>query len=157
MRFNMTATALFYQKPTQEPDNKTIFPPANKTDEENQKYTYWDFKEHANIICHTCFRTTYIACGILQFFAIWVGLTRISHHDNMLIMIASFILGFLPFIGALFGIISAHINWSWSFHYCLFVFIIPYFIANAPLFMIALYDFHKDQQHWKSYKKRLQL
>lgn len=153
----MNATAMFYENSVQEVNETIIFPQASKPCENFEDFSYENFKWYTNIFCHTCFRVTYVCCGVLQFFAIWENLIKIFHDDNIIIMLISLISGLLPIIGTVCGIHAAHMHWNWSLSYCIFVFIIPYFVANSPLFMITVIDTHKDRQRWKAMKKKLQL
>ena len=125
-----------------------------KIDESFKKYSYQDFKNHMNIICHSSFRILYVFYGVLQFFATWAGLVKIFHHDNIVIQSASLILGFFPFIGTFSGLYGAYIGWDWSLSYSLFVFITPYFIVNGPILLIAFFDIYKDIKRWEMEKKQ---
>lgn len=119
--------------------------------------SYQDFKTNMNIICHLIFRILYVAYGFFQFFATWAGFVKIFHHDNIIILLTSCILGFFPFIGTLSGLYGAHIGWGWSLSYSLFIFIVPYFIANGPMFLIVFYDIYKDSRRWKMEKEQSRL
>lgn len=119
-----------------------------------KKYSYQDFKAHMNIICHLFFRIFYLCFGVLQFFATWAGLVKVSHYDNIITLLASFVLGFFPFIGPFSGLYGAYIAWGWSLPYSLFVFITPYCIANGPLLLIAFFDIYKDSKRLEKEKKQ---
>lgn len=121
--------------------------------EEIKKYSYQDFKESANIFCYFIFILTYLFLGFFQFFVIWTSLTKILHHDSIMIAIISFLLGFIPIIGTVFGIFAVHFNWGWSFSHALIILVIPYLISNTPLFMITLYDIYTDWKRWQICKK----
>lgn len=118
-----------------------------------KNYTFKEFREHTNILCYFCFNTLYICYGFLQFLAIWTGLTKITHHDNIIIALISFILGFTPFIGPISGLFGAHIGWGWDYLYSLFFFIAPYFLVNTPIYMIILIEVCKDIKRWQENDK----
>lgn len=118
-----------------------------------KKYSYEDFKTHMNIICHLSFKIFYFCYGVLQFFATWAGLVKIFNHDNIIIILASLILGFFPFIGTLSGLYGAYIAWGWGLAYSLFIFISPYFIVHGPLLLIAFFDIYKDSKRLRIKKQ----
>lgn len=120
-------------------------------------YSYQDFKENMQAICHLSFRIFYIFYGILQFLATWVGLVKVFHQDNLIIQLVSAALGFLPLIGTFSGLYGAHIGWGWDLSYSLFVFIIPYFIVNGPILLIAMIDIYKDSRRWKLEKEQSEI
>lgn len=122
---------------------------------EVKKYSYEDFKDHMNSICHTAFKIFYVSYGIFQFFAIWAGFVNVFHHDNIIMLLASLVLGFLPFIGTVFGIYGAQIAWGWDIPYSMFIFIAPYFIANGPLLLIGFFDIYKDCKRWEEEAKNM--
>lgn len=119
-----------------------------------KKYSYQDFKTHMNIICHLSFRIFYFFYGVLQFFATWAGLVKVFNHDNLIVILASFVLGFFPFVGTLSGLYGAHIAWGWSLPYSLLVFIAPYFVAHGPLLLIAFFDIYKDSKRLEMEKTK---
>lgn len=120
-------------------------------DEEIARYSYQDFKEHVNIFGHISFIIIYFCYGFLQFFATWNVLAKVLHHDNIVISLVSLVLGFVPVIGTVFGIIGAHWGWGWHLsHSILIFFVIPYFIVNGPLLMIGFFDIYKDWKRWQS-------
>lgn len=119
-----------------------------------KKYSYLDFKTNMNTICNLVFKISYVCCSLLQFFATWAGLVKIFHNDNIILQLASFVLGFLPLIGTISGLYGAHIGWGWSLSYSLFVFIAPYLIVNSPMFLIAFFEIYKDVKRWKIKKKQ---
>jgi len=120
-----------------------------------KEYSYQDFKENMNIICHAFFRLLYVCYGLLQFFATWAGLVKVFHQDNLIILLTSLVLGFLPFIGTPFGIYGAQIGWGWDLSYSIFIFVAPYFVANGPLLLIAFFDMYKDGNRWKMEEKKI--
>lgn len=120
---------------------------------EIKKYSYQDFKWHLNITCHSLFRITYVLCGAMQAYATWCGLVDVLHRNNIVVLAASIGLGFVPVIGSGFGIYGAHMSWGWSLLHGFVVFIIPYFIVNTPLLMIAFVDMYKDWLRWQAEKR----
>lgn len=120
---------------------------------EIKKYSYQDFKWQLNITCHSLFRITYVLCGAMQAYATWCGLVDVFHRNNIVVLVTSIILGFSPVIGSGFGIYGAYTSWGWSLLHCFVIFIIPYFIVNSPLLMIAFVDMYKDWQRWQTEKK----
>lgn len=122
-----------------------------------KNYSYQDFKTHMNIICHFSFRIFYFCYGVFQFFATWAGLVKVFHYDNAILILSSFVLGFLPFVGTLSGMYGAHIAWGWSLSYSMFVFIAPYFLAHGPLLLIAFFDIYKDSKRLEMEKNKMPL
>lgn len=148
----MNENAVFINDYSREciPNNKISFI-TNKLDEGAKKDSYKEFKESVNIVGHISFRIIYFCYGFLQFFVTWSALTKILHQDNLIIRLISFALAFFPVVGTGFGILGSNICWGWSlFHSILIFFIIPYFIVNGPLLMIAFYDMYKDWKRWNS-------
>lgn len=148
----MEKTAIFVENVQKEHlNNKIDFAEKeNDINREFQKYSYQDFREFTNILCHTCFRIFYIYYGLLQFFATKAALIKVFHYDNIITSLISFILGFCPFIGPFFGIWGAHSVWEWSISYSSLIFIAPYFLANSPIFLIIIYEICKDVKRWKA-------
>lgn len=137
-------------------DNKINFIRNKVINERIKKYSYKEFKEAVNIVGHISFIIIYFCYGFLQFFATWSALVKVFHHDNIIILLASLGLGFVPLIGTGFGIFGAHIGWGWHLSNCVLIFfVIPYFIVNGPLLMIAFFDMYKDWKRWQSEKKDL--
>lgn len=121
--------------------------------EEIKKYSYKNFKEHVNIVGHISYKILYVCYSFAQFFALHSALVKAFHNDNIIIMLTSFVLGFIPFLGTLFGIYGAHVGWGWGLsHAVLIFFVIPYFIVNGPLLMIVCYDIYKDWKRWQTEK-----
>lgn len=127
----------------------------NKLNEALQSYSYKDFRNHLNIFCHLCFRLVYITWGLIQFFTIWGGLTKVFPHSNIILPFISIVLAFIPAVGPLLGLICAHACWGWGLFYSAFFFITPYFLVNSPLQMIALFEFYKDWLRWQAEEKAL--
>lgn len=117
-----------------------------------KKYSYQNFKEHTNIFCHTCFRIVYVCFGFLQFFAIHDVLLKGFHHDNIIVLLFSLILAFLPVFGPFLAIFSSIVAWDWNFSYAVIVFILPYLIVHSPLSMITIVDIYKDWKRWQAEK-----
>lgn len=135
--------------------NNSIFAVIKrKISESLKEYSYQNFKHLVNIICHLFFRIFYFCYGILQFFATWAGLVKVSHYDNIITLLVSLGLGFFPFIGTFSGIWGAQTAWGWSLPYSLFIFITPYFVANGPLLLIAFFDIYKDSKYLKMSEKQ---
>lgn len=122
----------------------------NKVDENIKAYSYQDFKEDLNIFGDCCFKVLFVLYGFLQFFATWELMVKAFHHDNIIILLASIVLGFFPIIGTGFGIYGAYAVWGWDLSYAIFVFIVPYFIVNGPLLLVAFYEYYKDCKRWKA-------
>lgn len=120
-----------------------------------KNYSYQDFRGHLNIFCHFCFRVTCICWGFMQFSAIWAGLIKVFHHESIIMPLISFILAFLPVAGPVLALICAHACWGWGLFYSMSFFILPYFLVNSPLQMIALFEFYKDWQRWKAEENRV--
>lgn len=149
----MNETAVFNENYVKESiDNKISFIP-NRMDEGIKKYSYEDFREGLNIIGDISFKIIYFCYGFLQFFATWSALVKLFHHDNIIILITSFVLGFLPLVGTGFGIYGAYTAWGWNLSNAILVFfVVPYFIVNGPLLMIAFFEMYKDWKRWQSEK-----
>lgn len=148
----MTEKAIFVEKEAKSyieskrdfADKKSLFSAKIKG------YSYQDFKWDMNIICHLTFKAAYVCYSVLQFFATWAGLVKISHTDNIFTFLISLGLGFLPFFGTFFGIFGAHTGWGWDLTYSFMVFLAPYVVVNGPILLIASIDIYKDWLRWKS-------
>lgn len=125
----------------------------NKDGKWYEIYSYQDFREIMNIICNVTFKICYIYFGTLQFLATKAAFIKMFHHDNLMVTLISFILGFFPFIGTFFGICGAHISFGLTLSNSLIIFILPYFISNGPMFLIIIYDINKDFKRWKAEEK----
>lgn len=125
---------------------------AFKTNEINS-LTYQDLRETVNVICDLFFKTFFVGYGILKFFAISAGLLGIFHHDNIFLLLISSLLAFLPIIGTLLGIWGSCTSWGWGIWNAIFIFTIPYFIVNCPIFMIIFFEAYKDIKRWQVEKQ----
>jgi len=131
-------------------DNEISFI-GNKRNEEATKDSYEIFKDKLFVLNFISFKIIYVFYGFVQFFATWNALVKVFHHDNIIMMLASLVLGFLPFIGTGFGIYGAHTTWGWSLLQTILIFlVIPYFIVNGPLLMVGFFDMYKDWLRWQS-------
>lgn len=147
----MDERAIFFQKYSQwYTGNKIDFSAVkNQVIEGIKSYSYEDLRWHLNYICHSAFRLTCVCLGFIQFFAIWGALANIFPSHNIITPLISLILAFIPLVGTVLGAIAAYANWDWNLFGSLCFFILPYFIANSPLNMIAVYETCKDMQRWK--------
>lgn len=128
--------------------NKVNFVALNaRISEEFKEYSYRDFKNHVNFVCQGFFLIFYICYGVLQFFATRAGLVKVFHHDNVIIQLASLVLGFFPVVGTFSGLCGAHIGWGWDLSYSSIVFISPYFLPHLPLFILAIFDIYGDSRY----------
>lgn len=118
-----------------------------------RNFSYEDLKWHLNVFCHTVFRIMFVLYGFLQFAVTHAAIVKYIENDNIFICITSLVLGFFPFLGTISGIYCSQIVWGWSLPYSIFVFIVPYFIAHGPLWIIICVDIYKDSQRWRTEAK----
>lgn len=117
--------------------------------DDNEPYTYQDFRLQMNIICSIGYKIVYFCWSIMQFYAICSGIEKLFPHGNTIILLISLILGFIPILGPTLAVGSVCLFWGWSFSYAVRFFIFPYFIVGIPLFMIGLFEIYKDWRRWQ--------
>lgn len=118
-----------------------------------KEFSYQDLREIVVTVGYFAFKVIYIFYGIVQFLVTWNALAKVFHQSNVIIWLASLVLGFTPFVGTVFGIFGAHVGWGWSLlHSIMIFFVIPYTIVNGPVFMLVFYDIYKDCKRWQAEK-----
>lgn len=75
----------------------------------------------------------YVAIGLLQYFAIQDGLTSWVGLPWLIAVPAAFVLGYIPIVGSVLGVLGASYVWKWSWTSAILLFCWPVVLFGFAL------------------------